>query len=68
MNKTVGSAFDCGWQDWLHDRKCDPHCYEDEIRYDDLTMDQMLEYIKGWNEAKEFYRGAKASLTNYDFN
>jgi len=28
----------------------------------------MLEYIKGWNEAKEFYRGTKANFTNHDFN
>lgn len=55
-DKEIGSEFDCGWQDWLHDRACDPHMIENGVRHDNLTPDQMLEYIRGWNEAKTFYR------------
>jgi len=55
MNTQVGSPYDCGWQDWLHGRNCDPHCYEDGEKHSNITMDLMLEYIKGWNDAKTFY-------------
>ena len=55
MNTQVGSPYDCGWQDWLHDRNCDPHCIEDGEKHSNITPDQMLEYIRGWNDAKSFY-------------
>jgi hypothetical protein len=55
MNTQIGSPYDCGYQDWLHDRACDPHCIENGDRQNNLTMDLMLEYIKGWNDAKEFF-------------
>jgi hypothetical protein len=61
MNKEIGSPYDRGWDDWLFDRDLDPHSVKDGVKQHNLTGDLMLEYIKGWNDAKEFYRGTKAT-------
>lgn len=55
MDKSIGSPHHCGWSDWLHDRPLNPHLIEDGDKYTDLTVEQLREYVTGWNEAKAFY-------------
>jgi len=55
MTNKDQTPFQCGQTDALFNKPLSPHLIQDGTRYEVSTVEQIKQYIDGYNDSKQFY-------------
>jgi len=55
MTNKDQTPFQCGQTDALFNKPLNPHLIQDGTRYEVSTVEQIKQYIDGYNDSKQFY-------------